>query len=45
MTAGLAGQQKQKLEEGREEHETLNQKKIQPTVSGAYQTREIMKET
>jgi hypothetical protein len=45
MTAGLAGQRKRKLEGGGEEHETLNQKKIQPTMSGAYQTSEILKET
>jgi hypothetical protein len=45
MTAGLAGQRKRKLEGGGEEHETLNQKKIQPTVSGAYRTSEILKET
>jgi hypothetical protein len=44
MTAGLAGQQKCKLEGGQEEHETLNQKKIQLTMSGAYRILEILKE-
>jgi hypothetical protein len=45
MTAGMAGQRKRKLEGGAEEHETSNHKKIQPTVSGAYRTTEILKET
>jgi hypothetical protein len=45
MTAGLAGQQKCKLEGGVEEHETLNGEKIQPTVSGGYRMTKILKET
>jgi hypothetical protein len=43
MTKGLAGQRKRKLEGGSEEHETAARKKIQPTVSGAHRTTEILK--
>jgi hypothetical protein len=44
MTGGMPGQRKRKLEGNREEHETTARKKIQPTVSGAHRTTEILKE-